>query len=315
MNFVIQMKNDFNMSRVNLASFSMEDIFTFIATLQAEMNRLQCQAEELSPLVLESIEKCGISEGMRVVDVGCGTGQVSFLISKTVGPRGAVIGIDANPTAIELCRNIATTEGFKNVSFIVGNACDMSHDLPDNSIDISYSRFLLTHLEDPLAVIREMIRVTRREGMIMIEDCDLTHWVVEPYDRSVSQLWKWYSSIIMKNGGDPSLGRKLYGMFIHQRLNPKVDVYSLPVTRYNRKMWNSIIEVLEEIDENRNGDDILNRGDGRYSDSNRGSGDSKRETERSFELRDLVNGLSSFSRDETSLFVFPLIFRVWARKT
>lgn len=311
---MIPMKNDFNMSRLYLSPASMKDIFTFIANLQAEMNRLQCQAEELSPLVLESIEKCGISEGMKVVDVGCGTGQVSFLISKLVGPRGAVIGIDANPTAIELCRNIATTERVKNVSFIVGNACDMSRDLQDNSIDISYSRFLLTHLEDPLAAIREMIRVTTREGIIMIEDCDLTHWIVEPDDRSVNQLWKWYSSIIMKNGGDPSLGRKLYRMFIDQGLNPKVDVYSLPVTRYNRKMWNSIIEVLKEIDENRN-DDILKKGESDNSDSNKGSLESKRETEGSFELRDLLDGLSSFSQGETSLFVFPLIFRVWARKT
>lgn len=315
MNLLIPM-NDFNMSRLNLSPASMKDIFTFIANLQAEMNRLQCQAEELSPLVFESIEKCGISEGMKVVDVGCGTGQVSFLISKLVGPRGAAIGIDANPTAIELCRNIATTEGVKNVSFIVGNACDMSRELPDNSTDISYSRFLLTHLKDPLAAIREMIRVTTREGIIMIEDCDLTHWIVEPDDRSVNQLWKWYSSLIMKNGGDPSLGRKLYRMFIDQGLNPKIDVYSLPVTRYNRKMWNSIIEVLKEIDENRNDDDILNKGDSDNYDSNRGSVESKRGTEEdSFELRDLLDGLSSFSQGETSLFVFPLIFRVWARKT
>lgn len=293
----------------------MKDIFTFVAHLQAEMNRLQCQAEELSPLVFESIEKCGISEGMKVVDVGCGTGQVSFLISKAVGPRGEVIGIDANTTAIELCRNIATTEGVKNVSFIVGNACDMSRDLPDNSIDISYSRFLLTHLEDPLAAIREMIRVTTRQGIIMIEDCDLTHWIVEPDDQSVNQLWKWYSSIIMKNGGDPTLGRKLYRMFIDQGLNPKVDVYSLPVTRYNRKMWISIIEVLKKIAESQSGNDILNKGDSDNSDRNRGYVEAKREMEGSFELRDLVDGLSSFSQDETSLFVFPLIFRVWARKT
>lgn len=309
------MINDFSMSRFNISPASMKDIFTFVANLRAEMNRLQCQAEELSPLVLESIEKCGISEGMRVVDVGCGTGQVSFLISKTVGPRGVVIGIDANTTAIELCRNIATTEGIKNVSFIVGNACDMSRDIPDNSIDISYSRFLLTHLKDPLAALREMIRVTTREGIIMIEDCDLTHWIVEPDDSSVNQLWKWYSSIIMKNGGDPTLGRKLYRMFIDQGLNPKVDVYSLPVTRYNRKMWNSIIEVLKEIDKNRNGDDILNKGTGDSSDRNRRSVESKREIERSFELHDMLDGLSSFSQSESSLFVFPLIFRVWAQKT
>jgi ubiquinone/menaquinone biosynthesis C-methylase UbiE len=293
----------------------MEDIFTFISNLQVEMNRLQCQAEELSPLASESIEKCGISEGMTVADVGCGTGHVSFLISQVVGSKGRVIGIDANPAAIELCRKTASSNEVKNVSFIVGNAYDLSGDISDNSADITYSRFLLTHLEDPLAAIREMIRITSREGIIMIEDCDLTHWIVEPNDKYVNELWKWYASIIRKKGGDPSLGRKLYRMFIQQGLDPKVDVYSLPVTKINNKIWNSIIDVLNKINEMRNTEDGLNRGDSDSSDNSQEFNGSRGKMRRPFKLYDLVNGLSSFKQGEYSLFVFPSIFRVWARKS
>ena len=278
----------------------MKNIFTIVSNLQAEMNRLQCQAEELSPFVSESMEKCEISKGMKVADIGCGTGQVSFLISRRVGPRGRVTGIDSNTTAVEFCRKTASSEKVKNVSFIVDNACDLSRDLLDNSVDISYSRFLLTHLEHPMAALKEMIRITAQEGVIMIEDSDLTKWIVEPNDQSVNQLWKWYSGIVRKKGGDPALGRKLYRMFIDQGLNPKVDVYSLPIIRTNRRMWNSIIEVLKKIDEIQNSDDLI---------------ESKREAQRSFESYDLVNGLSRFSRSRFSLFVFPIVFRVWARKT
>jgi ubiquinone/menaquinone biosynthesis C-methylase UbiE len=298
----------------NLSSASMKDIFTFVANLQAEMNRLQCQAEELSPLVSESIEKCGISKGMSVADVGCGTGQVSFLMSSRVGPSGRVIGIDANTTAIELCRKTASTNKIKNVSFIVGSAYDLSRDLPNNSIDVAYSRFLLTHLEDPVAAMREMMRITTRKGLIMIEDCDLTHWIAEPDDRWINQLWKWYSSIIMKKGGDPTLGRKLYRMFIDQGLNPKVDVYSMPVTRTNRNIWISIIDVLKEIDKIRNTEDPLDIEDSYNSQGTREFIEPREEMQRPFKLHDLVNGLWSFSQGESSLFVFPIIFRVWARK-
>jgi ubiquinone/menaquinone biosynthesis C-methylase UbiE len=301
----------------------MEDIFTFISSLQVEMNRLQCQAEELSPLASESIEKCGISEGMTVADVGCGTGHVSFLVSNLVGPTGGVIGIDANPSAIELCRKTASSNEVKNVSFIVGNACDLSADISDNSVDVAYSRFLLTHLQDPFAAIREMIRITTLKGMIMIEDCDLTRWIVEPDDRYVNVLWKWYEGIIRKKGGDPTLGRKLYQMFIQQGLDPKVDVYSLPVTKNNNKIWNSIIDVLNKIDEMGNTEDVINIGDNYLShNSQEFTGETKRsfsrpreEMQRPFKLRDLVNGLSSFMHGEYSLFVFPPIFRIWARKS
>jgi ubiquinone/menaquinone biosynthesis C-methylase UbiE len=292
----------------------MKDIFAFVGNLQAEMNRLQCQAEELSPFVSESIEKCALLEGMSVVDVGCGTGQVSFLFSSTVGPTGRVIGIDTNTTAIKLCRKTASTKEVKNVSFIVGSACDLSRDLPDNSVDVAYSRFLLTHLEDPVAAISEMIRMTTRKGMIMIEDCDLTHWIVEPNDRWVNQLWKWYSSIIRKKGGDPTLGRKLYRMFLDQGLNPTVDAYSLPVTGINHNIWNSIIGVLKEIDETRNTEDPLNIESSGNSYGSQEFIEPREETQLPFKLRDLVNGLSRFSQRESSLFVFPLIFRVWARK-
>lgn len=302
------------MSGHNLSSAAMKDIFTFVANLQAEMNRLQCQAEELSPLVSESIEKCGISKGMSVVDVGCGTGQVSFLMSSRVGPRGRVIGIDANTTAIELCRKTASTKEIKNVSFIVRSAYDLSRDFPDNSIDVAYSRFMLTHLDNPVAAMREMMRITTRKGLIMIEDCDMTHWIAEPDDRWVNQLWKWYSSIIRRKGGDPTLGRKLYRMFIDQGLNPKVDVYSIPVTRINRNMWISIIEVLKEIDETRNTEDSLDIEDSHNSYGTQEFIEPREETQQPFKLHELVNGLSSFSHGESSLFVFPLIFRVWARK-
>ena len=301
----------------------MEDIFTLISSLQVEMNRLQCQAEELSPLASESIEKCGISEGMTVADIGCGTGHVSFLISDQVGSKGRVIGIDANPSAIELCRKTASSNKVKNVSFIVGNACDLSGDISGNSVDVTYSRFLLTHLQDPFAALREMIGITTRKGIIMIEDCDLTHWIVEPNDSYVNELWKWYEGIIRKKGGDPSLGRKLYQMFIQQGLDPKVDVYSLPITKINNKIWNSIIDVLNKLDEMGNREDSVNMEDSyRSYSSQEFTGEMKRsfsrpreEMQQPFKLYDLVNGLSSFMHGDYSLFVFPPIFRVWAQKS
>jgi ubiquinone/menaquinone biosynthesis C-methylase UbiE len=294
---------DFN--RVSyILTILMEDTFSLISNLQAEMNRLQYQAEELSPLTSESIKKSGILEGMTVTDVGCGTGHVSFLLSKVVGKGGKVIGIDVNPAAIEFCRKRAQTNEVKNVSFMIGNAQDLSADISDGSIDAVYSRFLLTHLKDPRKVIKEMLRITRRQGIIMIEDCDLTHWIVEPDNKFVNILWKWYSSIIKKKGGNPSLGRKLYKMFIQQGLDPRIDVYSLPVTTANSKIWNSIIDVLNKIDEMKNFEEVLD------IDGNSVLRPHRRH--HTVKLHDLIDGLVSFSKNESSLFIFPLIYRVWA---
>jgi hypothetical protein len=115
-------------------------------------------------------------------------------------------------------------------------------------------------------------------------------------------LWEWYCDIIRKAGADPSLGRKLYGMIVSQKLDPRVDVYSLPISKVNSRIWDSIINVLNKIDTMKNLEMPLIQ--------------EPNESIRRNKLisRNMVDGLISFSREKSSLFVFPLIFRVWAKK-
>ncbi|MGB8153806.1 MAG: methyltransferase domain-containing protein, partial [Nitrososphaeraceae archaeon] len=67
------------------------------------MTRLQTQAEEFSSSTEESMMKLGIKPDINVVDIGCGTGNVSFMISPMVGELGQVVGVDSNQYAIDYC--------------------------------------------------------------------------------------------------------------------------------------------------------------------------------------------------------------------
>ena len=115
----------------------------------------------------------------------------------------------------------------------------------------------------------------------MVEDCDLFTWLVYPKNESVSKLWHWYESIQLERGTDPEIGRKLYAMFLDEGLEPSVDVYSKSVYLNRDAFWKSITAVLEKID--------------------------------SEELKSLISGIEEFAMTSNSLFVFPLVFRVWAR--
>ena len=61
---------------------------------EQELERLSRQAEIFEPFTRQLLQQAGISRGMRVLDVGCGSGDVTLLASELVGPSGKVIGAD-----------------------------------------------------------------------------------------------------------------------------------------------------------------------------------------------------------------------------
>jgi ubiquinone/menaquinone biosynthesis C-methylase UbiE len=201
------------------------------------------------------------------------------MISPMVGEHGRVVGVDSNQYAINYCNEIAQRQSILNTKFMISDATDL--DFESHTFDVSYSRFLFQHVKAASEALREMVRITKPGGVVMVEDCDLFTWLVYPKNESVSKLWHWYESIQVERGTDPEIGRKLYSMFLDEGLEPSVDVYSKSVYLNRDVFWKSITAVLEKINNE--------------------------------ELKSLISGIEEFAMTSNSLFVFPLVFRVWAR--
>jgi ubiquinone/menaquinone biosynthesis C-methylase UbiE len=69
---------------------------------QEEIRRLMLQATIMRPFTERLMRNAEIGPGMRVLDLGCGAGDVSMLAAELVGPSGSVVGIDRNPEVIDL---------------------------------------------------------------------------------------------------------------------------------------------------------------------------------------------------------------------
>src|SRR5262249_45415890 len=78
---------------------------------QSEQDRLLLQASILRPWTGDFFRTAGLVSGMRVLDVGCGLGDVSFLAAELVGQTGTVIGIDREPLSIERAAHRAERAG------------------------------------------------------------------------------------------------------------------------------------------------------------------------------------------------------------
>lgn len=109
-----------------------------------------------------------LRDGLTVLDVGSGTGTDTIEIAKAVG-AGRVIGLDKSPDMVAEARARATDSGLP-VEFTVGDAHAL--DFPDESFDRVRTERMLIHVADPPAVVRELVRVTKPGGLVVMSDID-----------------------------------------------------------------------------------------------------------------------------------------------
>jgi ubiquinone/menaquinone biosynthesis C-methylase UbiE len=77
-----------------------------------EVRRLMLQADVLRPITERLLKEAGLKPDMRVLDLGCGAGDVAMLAADLVGPKGCVVGIDRSAEALDLARNRARGAGY-----------------------------------------------------------------------------------------------------------------------------------------------------------------------------------------------------------
>ena len=110
------------------------------------------------------IEDLGISEGQTVLDLGCGDGTTALPAAR----RGAnVLGVDIASNLVEAGNRRAESEGLSNCRFQEGDASDLNA-LADDSFDVVISIFGAMFAPKPFDVAREMVRVTRPGGRIVM---------------------------------------------------------------------------------------------------------------------------------------------------
>jgi ubiquinone/menaquinone biosynthesis C-methylase UbiE len=128
-----------------------------------EIERLKLQAACLEGLTRRLIRECGIAAAMRVLDLGTGVGDVAMLLAETVGPTGAVVGIDAEERAVAAARRRAEEAGFRQIEFVVGTDQDLEK---LGLFDAAVGRLVLMHQRDPTATIRRVAAAVRSGGIV-----------------------------------------------------------------------------------------------------------------------------------------------------
>jgi ubiquinone/menaquinone biosynthesis C-methylase UbiE len=258
-----------------------------LATGAAAAHRLWVLHRIYGPGAQRVLVQAGIRPGMRVADIGCGVGMVTNMLSRLVGPKGNVVGVDASKDQIEQARKLLPVDA-ANISFVAASA--LSTGLPSDSFDLVYCRFLLIHLSDPQQALAEMSRILKPNGILVCEDGDLTSAGSQPPSK-LNAFADLFGRLGPVKGVDYTLGKHLFQMFIRAGFNKPEITFNQPVIARGEEKRLLELSVAEA------------------KQSFVGAGLITAE-----EIESTVAEMGRLAADETILAVMPRMSQVWARK-
>ena len=178
---------------------------------ESESQRLVKQSLFLRPSTERVFRKAGITAGMRVLDIGCGVGDVSFLAAELVGPTGSVVGVDRDPGVLALARQRASESGLSNVRF---EESEIERFAATSPFDACVSRFVFMYQSDPVATLAHVSRAVKSGGLLVVQEPDfgpgVATWPTVALWQKVSH---WMSETFRRGGVHHDIGGKLYHLF------------------------------------------------------------------------------------------------------
>ncbi|MEU8310271.1 methyltransferase domain-containing protein [Actinomadura sp. NPDC048955] len=181
------------------------------ASLHPEMQRVRTAAFEVfAP-----------TQGERLLDAGCGAGEVARQLATRVGVHGSVTAMDLSEDAILVARS---RDDGGPVTYTMGDVTAL--DFSEGHFDGVRCERVLQHLQDPDSAVRELVRVTREGGRVCVIDTDWASCVGDGFEH-LAELVDHMFAVRRLSDRDRSAGRTARARMIRTGLR---DVTVLPVT-------------------------------------------------------------------------------------
>ena len=168
-----------------------------------ELDRLISQGSSTWEQERELLAWAGMTPGDDILDLGCGPGVISHLITQEIGLHGSVTGIDINDELLSVARQI----NGNHATFHPGSIYDLGNFR--QRFDFIYVRLVLQHVARPLAAIAEIYGALKPGGKVCILDSDESILAIHPRPMGMESLLTETQLLQQKRGGDRFIGGKL----------------------------------------------------------------------------------------------------------
>ena len=194
----------------------MDDTDYAFGRSRAEYDRLIEQAELIGPLTERMLLAAGVSPGMRVLDVGCGVGDVSFLVAGLVGPEGSVVGVDLDAEALKLAEERRKAKRINNIEFHQSDARSIDS---GRFFDAAVGRFVLLFMTDPAEGLRQIAQRVRPGGLVAFHEPD-ARMRIAPNHPVLAGLLHLFARTFACTGARAEIGAELYRCMHDAGLKP-----------------------------------------------------------------------------------------------
>lgn len=183
---------------------------------EIEAERLRMQAQLLRGWTDRFFRAAGLAElgagPMRILDAGCGLGDVSMLAAEIAGPEATVLGIDRDAASLEKARQRVAQAGLDNrISF---QQTDVTEFEATEKFDAVVGRLILLYQRNAGASLRHLAQQVKPGGLMVFHELDFG---AVPRMGTVGPLWDWAYTLVgegfRSGGADPSFGLKLTPAF------------------------------------------------------------------------------------------------------
>lgn len=240
------------------------------------------------------LTEAGIGPGMRVLEIGCGNGEVTQLIAELVGDTGSIVAVDQSEKALSTARERLSSEGYAPIEFA---ALDLSGDLvelasyPRESFDGLVGRRVLMYLKKPGAVVGRLSGWLKSAGLAVFEETDSTMvpartGAMPAHDQALD----WLKGMLLSEGANPAMGFDLPATLVQAGLNfEKVRAEAVIQGQGTQFPLSDLLKMLQAR--------IIESGVASQS-----------------ELECLCDRIETECSDPTRVYVSEMSFCAWARK-
>ena len=173
---------------------------------EKETQRLEAQALVSWARELRLLRFLGLTDGMRVLDIGCGPGHVTAALARAL-PAARITAVDHDRDLLAIAANAPGVPG--HVDFVEADADTIP--VPANSFDFVIARYVFQHLPEPVAAAVEARRLLKPGGRLAVIDVDAALWgVAAPAFPEVAPIYAKTGRAQAERGGDRLIGRRLH---------------------------------------------------------------------------------------------------------
>jgi SAM-dependent methyltransferase len=177
----------------------------------SELERQTVEARAFQPFTRGLLVEAGLQEGMRVLEIGTGTGDLAILAGELVGPTGSVVGVDQSCDTVAIARERARSRGFTNISF---ECASPQANLPfGREFDALVGRLVLMYLPLPAVALRRFVRCLRPGGIVAFQEINTLAARTVPPIPTHERAQIWIRETFLRSGVEIQMGPKLHAVF------------------------------------------------------------------------------------------------------